>query len=127
MDGRQKLEYEQASEDWRHRDTLTWQIPAVLVVVGGVVVAEAFQLTGKPQIYIRHGLLLFAFGLACCLALALTQNINLQKKGRDIIKALNPCTQRFCFRMRGSISLLILSWMISISLGVLSCVSFFVD
>jgi hypothetical protein len=126
MDGRQKLEYEQASEDWRHRDTLTWQMPAVLVVVGGVVVAEAFQLTGKPESYVRHGLLLFAFCLACCLTIALRQNINLQKKGRDIIKALNPCTKRFCFEMRGSNSLLILSWVISISLGVLSCLSFFI-
>ncbi len=99
----------------------------MLVVVGGVVVAEAFKLTEESPDYIRPMLLLFAFGLAFCLTLALTQNIYLQKKGRDIIKALNPCTKRFCFGMWGSISLLILSWMISISLGVLSCVSFFVD
>jgi uncharacterized membrane protein len=123
MDDRQKLEYEQASEDWRHRDTLTWQMPAVLVVVGGVVVAEAFQLTAESPDYIRPMLLLFAFSLAICLTIALRQNINLQKKGRDIIKALNPCTKRFCFEMRGSNSLLILSWVISIFLGALSCLS----
>ena len=81
MDDRQKLEYEQALEDWRHRDTLTWQMPAVLAVVGGVVVAEAFKLPVGTPIYIRHVLLLFALGLAFSLTIALTQNICLQQKG----------------------------------------------
>ena len=125
MNDQQKLEYEQASEDWRHRDTLTCQMPAVLVIVGGVVVAEAFKLPVGTPIYIRHVLLLFALGLAFSLTLALTQNICLQQKGSVIIKELNTSTKRFCFGMWGSISLLILSWAISISLGVLCWLSFF--
>lgn len=125
MDDQQKLEYEQASEDWRHRDTLTWQMPAVLVVVGGVVVAEAFKLPVGTPIYIRHVLLLFALGFAFTLTVTLTQNICLQQKGSVIIKALNPKTKRFSFGMLGSILLLILSWAISIFLGVLCWLSFF--
>lgn len=127
MDELQKLEYEQASEDWRHRDTLTWQMPAVLVVVGGVVTAEAFKLPVGAPIYAKHMLLLFALGLAFCLTIALTQNIYLQHKGSLIIRALNPTTSRHDFRMLGSLLLLILSWIISILLGVLCWLSFFGD
>lgn len=28
-------EYIQESNDWRHRDVLTWQLPSILVGVGG--------------------------------------------------------------------------------------------
>lgn len=125
MYDRQKLEYEQASEDWRHRDTLTWQMPAVLVVVGGVVVAEAFKLPAGTPIYIRHVLLLFALGLAVSLTIALTQNIYLQGKSCELIKTLNSETKRFEFKRFGSWALLILSWVISIFLGVLCWLSFF--
>ncbi len=38
-----KTEYEQVSEDWRHRDNLTWQLPSILLVVGGVALGTAFD------------------------------------------------------------------------------------
>ncbi len=123
MNDLEKLEYEQATEDWRHRDTLTWQIPAVLIVVGGVVVAEAFKMPAGTPIFIKHVLLLFALGLAVCLTVALTQNIYLQGKSCELIKELNSETKRLEFKRFGSWALLILSWAISIFLCVLCVLS----
>lgn len=37
-------ECEQLPADWRHRDSLTWQMPAVLLVIAGMLVAEGFEL-----------------------------------------------------------------------------------
>ena len=49
----EKVEYEQISEDWRHRDNFTWQIPSVIVVIGGALIAAALTLDIKPcQTYI---------------------------------------------------------------------------
>ena len=44
----EKVEYEQISEDWRHRDNFTWQIPSVIVVIGGALIAAALTLDIKP-------------------------------------------------------------------------------
>ncbi len=44
MNEGEKIEYEQLSADWRHRDSLTWQMPAVLLVIAGVLVGEGFGL-----------------------------------------------------------------------------------
>lgn len=33
-----EIDFEQYYEDWRHRDTLTWQIPAVTAAIGGGVI-----------------------------------------------------------------------------------------
>lgn len=33
-----EIDFEQYYEDWRHRDTLTWQIPAVTVAIGGGII-----------------------------------------------------------------------------------------
>ena len=43
-----RLEYQEASDDWRHRDRLTWQMPTVLVGFVGVVMT---QLYGKSSTY----------------------------------------------------------------------------
>jgi hypothetical protein len=73
----EEVEYEQISEDWRHRDNLTWQIPSVIVVIGGALIAAAFTLNIKP--FIRPVLLGFAILLSLCLTIALGQNLVLQK------------------------------------------------
>lgn len=119
MDKIDELEYEQASEDWRHRDSLTWQIPAVIVVVGSVAIVEAFNLSNDIPFGIRIWVFLFSFALAFCLSFALSQNLNLQKRSRDIILKINPKTKRFGFTKIGSRLLLALSWMVCASLGVL--------
>lgn len=70
-------EYSEISTDWRHRDDLTWQIPSILITIGGGLVAAAFLLEIDPQylILVRSTLLLFDALLSFCLTLALEQNI----------------------------------------------------
>ena len=125
MNNIDELEYQQASEDWRHRDSLTWQIPAVIVVVGSVVIVEAFKLPDDIKGGIRTWLFLFSFALAFCLSFALSQNLYLQKRSRDIIEHLNPNTQRFGFTKIGSGLLLLMSWMVCVFLGVLCVLAIF--
>ncbi len=125
MNELEKVRYEQASEDWRHRDQLTWQTPAILVVVGGLLVAEAFKLPADGPSWVRNALLLFAFGLSISLTLALSQNLVLQGKDRKIIETIDPETERFGFLKIGSLALLILSIAISIFLGWLCWSSIF--
>jgi len=109
------IEYEQVSEDWRHRDVLTWQLPAVLVVVGGVLVREAFDQQTPP--WIGAFMLLLAVALAWCLTMALKQNLDLQSMNRVIAENLYPETKRFPPRKLGSRRLLKLSWVVSIFLA----------
>ncbi len=70
-------EYSEISTDWRHRDNLTWQIPSILITIGGGLVAAAFLLEIDPQylILVRSTLLLFDASLSLCLTHALGQNI----------------------------------------------------
>lgn len=63
-----EVEYNQISEDWRHRDNLTWQIPSVIVAIGGALIAAAFTLNKKPCI--RPLLLGFGAFLSLCLIFA---------------------------------------------------------
>lgn len=125
MDELEKVRYEQASEDWRHRDQLTWQMPAILVVVGGLLVAEAFKLPDDAPSWVRNALLLFAFGLSTSLTLSLFQNLILQGKDRKIIETIDPETKRVGFLKLGSFALMILSIAISIFLGWLCWSSIF--
>ena len=74
----EKGEYAQISDDWRHRDNLTWQIPSVIVVIAGATLVAAFKLDIDPQylLYaVRAGLLFLALSLSSCLTYALNQNI----------------------------------------------------
>ena len=119
-----ELEYQQASQDWRHRDSLTWQITAVIVVVGSVIIA-AFNLHDDVKYGTRIWLFLFSFAIVFCLSLALSQNLYLQKRSRDIIMNLNPNTKRFGFTKIGSGLLLVLSWMVCALLGVLCVLAIF--
>ncbi len=88
-------EYEQVSADWRHRDNLTWQLPSVLLVVGGVALGTAFDQEVRLPTPIRTGLLMFAAALAWCIFAALNQNLQLQRNDRRILKELYPDTERF--------------------------------
>lgn len=114
-----KIEYEQISQDWRHRDVLTWQIPAVLVVVGGFLVAQAFDMSPTAPSWIKNGLLLFAAALAVCLTAALGQNLILQEIDAQNLKRIYSQTQRVCFRRTGSWLLFGLSVVVSVVLIVL--------
>ena len=66
-------EYREISTDWRHRDNLTWQLPSIIIIIGGTLVAAAFLFEIDPQylILIRSTLLLFDALLSLCLTLAL--------------------------------------------------------
>ncbi len=121
MDGFEKIEYEQLSQDWRHRDVLTWQFPSVLILVGGVLVAQAFDLSGEHP-WIRSVLLGLGAGLATCLTIALGQNLRLQQANKDAIMALlgkDKNTTRFAFSRLGSSLLLGFSVIVCIVLIVL--------
>lgn len=84
-----KKEYNQISEDWRHRDKLTWQLPSVIVVIGSASMAAAFTLNIDLQyLYvIRPILLLFGGFLSLCLTFALKENLWYQiGSGETLIK-----------------------------------------
>lgn len=55
-------DYEQLSDDWRHRDQLTWQLPSVLVAVSGALITVVFQFEKLTEVryYLLWGGLLFA-------------------------------------------------------------------
>lgn len=127
MDDFEKTEYEQLSQDWRHRDVLTWQFPSVLILVGGVLVAQAFGLSGEPP-WIRSVPLGLGAGLATCLTIALRQNLRLQQANKDAIMALlgkDKYTTRFAFSRLGSCLLLGFSVIVCIVLIVLFFASLF--
>ena len=104
-----QIEYEQLSQDWRHRDMLTWRFPSFLILVEGILVAQAFRLSAEPP-WIRSVLLGLGAGLAICLTIALIQNLQLQKNNADSVEELleraNEESTRFRFTRRGSYILL---------------------
>lgn len=96
------MEYEEISNDWRHRDNLTWQIPSLLSAIAGGLVAAAYtvNLSAEHQHGIRLMLLGFAAGLSICLTFALGQNLlyqlgsgralELLREGKGIPKGTSP-------------------------------------
>ena len=119
MNDDERIEYEQLSEDWRHRDSLTWQIPTLLVAAGGVLVTEAFKLPSAVE-WLKPLLLSGGFLLSASLTVALWQNLRLQKENRKTIKRLNPNTDRVGFPRIGSGMLLILSCLVTVFLGTVT-------
>lgn len=83
-----QIEYEQLSQDWRHRDVLTWQLPSVLVIGTGILVGEAFSFPQGLDSWIQSTVLGLAAGLALCLTVALVHNLFLQHKNATALKAL---------------------------------------
>ena len=86
MSNRDEVEYNQISEDWRHRDNLTWQIPSVIVAIGGALIAAAFTLDIKPCI--RPLLLGFGAFLSLCLIFALKENLWYQIGSGEALKKI---------------------------------------
>lgn len=80
------LDYEQLSNDWRHRDQLTWQLPSVLVAVSGALITIVFQFDKLSEVkyHLLWGGLLFA-GL---LTIALGQNLYFQTVAEDLMDAI---------------------------------------
>lgn len=103
-----EIEYQELSADWRHRDSLTWRIFAVVIAVVGVLVSIGFQLIGEVASVIVWTIFIFATGFASCLTFALGQNLLIQKKTADILKSIYGNKTRFDFRPIGSIFLLVL-------------------
>lgn len=63
-------------EDWRHRDRLTWQIPSVVVAVGGLLVAAAFAADNNEVV--KSFLLGFGIALSSFMTTMLAQNLYYQ-------------------------------------------------
>lgn len=85
-------EYKEISEDWRHRDNLTWQIPSIIVAIGGALIVAAFALDIDPKhlCIIRPILLGFGAFLSLCLTFALAQNLWYQVgSGEALEKIIN--------------------------------------
>ncbi len=82
------IKYVQISEDWRHRDNLTWQLPSIIVIIGGALITAAFGLNIDPQyLYlVRATLLGFGALLSFCLTFALTQNLWYQIGSSEYLK-----------------------------------------
>ncbi len=78
--------YEQLSEDWRHRDQLTWQLPSVLVAVSGALITTVFQFEDSLG-DIRFVLLWAGVIFAALLTTALGQNLYYQTVTEDLIQA----------------------------------------
>jgi len=116
-------EYIQESNDWRHRDVLTWQLPSILVGVGGILVAQAFDLQDDAPQWIRSAILGLAAGLAFCLTVALEQNLRLQGKNATNIRHFYPQTRRVGFSRTGSRLILGLSVIVCVFLIVLFSLS----
>lgn len=103
-----QIEYEQLSQDWRHRDVLTWRFPSFLILVEGILVAQAFRLSAEHP-WIQSVLLGLGAGLAICLTVALRQNLKLQENNADSIEkrlGKDEETTRFAFCPLGSYLLL---------------------
>ncbi len=86
MNNWEEIEYNQISEDWRHRDKLTWQIPSIIVIIGGALIVAAFK-DGQSSI-VKPILLGFGAGLSLCLTFALCQNLWYQVGSGEALKKL---------------------------------------
>ncbi len=86
MNNWEEIEYNQISEDWRHRDKLTWQIPSIIVIIGGALIVAAFK-DGQSSI-VKPILLGFGAILSLCLTFALGQNLWYQVGSGEALKKL---------------------------------------
>ncbi len=84
-------DYEQLSNDWRHRDGLTWQLPSVLVAISGALITIVYQFNNLAHVgnYLLWGGLFFA-GL---LTIALGQNLYFQTVAEDLMDAIKAGKQ----------------------------------
>ncbi len=82
----EEVEYNQISEDWRHRDKLTWQIPSIIVIIGGALIVAALKDDQSP--IVKPILLGFGAFLSLCLTFALVQNLWYQVGSGEALKKL---------------------------------------
>jgi hypothetical protein len=60
-----ELQYNRFSEDWRHVNTILWQLPSIAVSIMAGIVAVAYQILGDwPRILLLSAGSLFMFVLA---------------------------------------------------------------
>lgn len=81
-------DYQQLSDDWRHRDQLTWQLPSVLVAISGALIAAVFQITTLETAGVRFYLLWGGLIFASLLTIALGQNLYFQTVAEDLMDSL---------------------------------------
>lgn len=83
-----EVKYTQISEDWRNRDNLTWQIPSVLVVIGGILIVSIY---GKSEICspVRDLLLWIGAIFSGILTITLGQNLYFQTVGEDLMDQIS--------------------------------------
>ncbi len=90
-------EYKQLSEDWRSRDRMTWQMPAFLVVIGGLLLVSAFsQLGSDPTV--KNKILLIGMLFSWITTTFLTRNIYLQGLGQKLLKEIKDAITTDCSR-----------------------------
>ena len=79
-----EIDFEQYYEDWRHRDILTWQIPAVTVVIGSGIMMGSYM--AEIPWYVKA----LAFGLGAffiaTLTVMLAQNLYYQWRDEKHLK-----------------------------------------
>lgn len=92
-----KEEYKQLSEDWRSRDRMTWQMPAFLVVIGGLLLVSAFsQLGNDPTV--KNMILSIGMLFSWITTTFLTRNIYLQGLGQKLLKEIKDAITNDCSR-----------------------------
>jgi hypothetical protein len=98
-----RLEYQEASEDWRHRDRLTWQMPPVVMAALGLVFGQVYIGTFAPgDEWIRVAILVVIALSSGGLVLTLKQNLSLQNQSREIITSIYRDSGRLGFAKVGS-------------------------
>lgn len=98
-----RLEYQEASDDWRHRDHLTWQMPPVVMAALGLGFGQVYTRTFTPEHeWIRVAILVVIAFLSGGLVLTLKQNLTLQNQSHQIITSIYPNTGRLGFAKVGS-------------------------
>jgi hypothetical protein len=80
-----EIDFKQYYEDWRHRDNLTWQIPAVTTVIGSGIIIGSYMATA-----ITWCVKALAFGLgaffSATLTVMLAQNLYYQWRDKEHLK-----------------------------------------
>lgn len=81
-------DYKQLSDDWRHRDRLTWQLPSVLVTVSGALIAAVLEFDELKTAGVRDFLLWGGLLFAGLITIALGQNLYFQTVAEDLMDAI---------------------------------------
>lgn len=83
-----EIDLKQYYEDWRHRDRLTWQIPTVVIAVGGMLIATAYGYQLEPMI--RSLMFWPGAFFAGTMTTMLAQNLYYQWRDAEHISNLSP-------------------------------------